>query len=167
MAGGSRREQKPATIHDVARLAQVSKSTVSNVIREVSGVSPETRDRVLEAIRVLAYRPNVVARQLVQQRTSLLGIVIGDLGNPFYAEMAKLIESFATARGFQLMFCNTQVDENTELAGIRSLIEHRVAGTRFPRLCGRRGQRAASGRRAIAGRFRHLRRRLGRCRGGG
>ncbi|HEX3983315.1 MAG TPA: LacI family DNA-binding transcriptional regulator [Acidisoma sp.] len=131
MEGGHRNGQKPATIHDVARLAQLSKSTVSNVIREVPGVNSETRERVLEAIRVLGYRPNVVARQLVQQRTTLLGIVIGDLGNPFYAEMAKLIESFATARGFQLMFCNTHVDEHTELAGIRSLIEHRVAGLVF------------------------------------
>jgi LacI family transcriptional regulator len=131
MAGDNAKDQKAATIHDVARLAEVSKSTVSNVIRDVSGVNPETRERVQEAIRVLGYRPNVVARQLVQQRTSLLGIVIGDLGNPFYAEMAKLIESFATAHGFQLMFCNTQVDENTELAGIRSLIEHRVAGLVF------------------------------------
>lgn len=123
--------QKPATIHDVARLAQLSKSTVSNVIRGVPGVNAETRGRVEEAIRVLGYRPNVVARQLVQQRTTVLGIVIGDLGNPFYAEMAKLMEGFAAARGYQLMFCNTQVDENTELAGIRSLIEHRVAGLLF------------------------------------
>ena len=126
-----RNRQRPATIHDVARLAQLSKSTVSNVIRGVPGVNPATRERVEEAIRALGYRPNVVARQLVQQRTTVLGIVIGDLGNPFYAEMAKLIEGFAAARGFQLMFCNTQVDEHTELTGIRSLIEHRVAGLLF------------------------------------
>ncbi|HTH99599.1 MAG TPA: LacI family DNA-binding transcriptional regulator [Acidisoma sp.] len=126
-----RSRQKPATIHDVARLAELSKSTVSNVIRGAPGVNPETKERVEKAIQALGYRPNVVARQLVQQRTTVLGIVIGDLGNPFYAEMAKLIEGFAAARGFQLMFCNTQVDEHTELKGIRSLIEHRVAGLLF------------------------------------
>ncbi|MCB8883593.1 LacI family DNA-binding transcriptional regulator [Acidisoma cellulosilytica] len=131
MERSRRARQKPATIHDVARLARVSKSTVSNVIRDVPGVNPETRERVQEAIRTLEYRPNVVARQLVQQRTTLLGIVIGDLSNPFYAEMAKFVESFAAAHGYQLMFCNTQVDENTELDGIRSLIEHRVAGLLF------------------------------------
>lgn len=140
------RQAKPATIHDVARLAQLSKSTVSNVIRGASGVNRDTRQRVEEAIRVLGYRPNVVARQLVQQRTTVLGIVIGDLDNPFYAEMAKLIERCATARGYQLMFCNTQVDEHTELSGIKSLIEHRVAGLLFLAYAGD----AESARQAVA-----------------
>ena len=125
------RELKPPTIHDVARIANLSKSTVSNVIRNASGVSEATRARVQAAIDQLGYRTNIVARQLAQQRTRVLGIVIGDLANPFYAEMAKLIESLAAARGFQVMFCNTQVDQEVELAGIRSLLEHRVAGLLF------------------------------------
>jgi DNA-binding LacI/PurR family transcriptional regulator len=69
--------------------------------------------------------------KLARQRTSILGVVIGDLANPFYAEMAKLVEHFAAVRGFYVMFCNTQVDEQVELAGIRSLLEHRVAGLVF------------------------------------
>jgi LacI family transcriptional regulator len=125
------RERKPPTIHDVARVAQLSKSTVSNVIRNAPGVSEATRARVQAAIDELGYRTNVVARQLAQQRTRVLGIVIGDMANPFYAEMAKFIEAFAAARGFQVMFCNTQVDHEVELAGIRSLLEHQVAGLLF------------------------------------
>ncbi len=125
------RERKPPTIHDVARVARLSKSTVSNVIRNATGVSAATRARVQAAIDELGYRTNVVARQLAQQRTRVLGIVIGDLANPFYAEMAKFIEAFAAARGFQVMFCNTQVDHEVELAGIRSLLEHQVAGLLF------------------------------------
>jgi DNA-binding LacI/PurR family transcriptional regulator len=133
------RERKAPTIHDVARVAKLSKSTVSNVIRNAPGVSAETRARVQAAITELGYKTNIVARQLAQQRTRVLGVVIGDLANPFYAEMAKLLESFAAARGFQVMFCNTQVDEEVELAGIRSLLEHRVAGLLFLAYAGSAG----------------------------
>jgi len=120
-----------ATILDVAAAAGVSKSTVSNVIRGVAGVSSETRTRVQEAIDQLGYRPNVLARQLVQQRTTTLGVVVGDLGNPFYAEMAKHIERTAAGRGYRAMFCNTQGDEEAELSGLESLMEYRAAGVLF------------------------------------
>ena len=109
----------------------MSKSTVSNVIRNAPGVNQQTRQAVQDAIVALGYQPNIVARQLVQQRSAVIGVVVGDLANPFYAEMAKFIENFASARGFQVMFCNTQVDEGVELKGIRNLIEHRVAGLMF------------------------------------
>jgi len=122
---------KHATILDVAAAAGVSKSTVSNVIRGEIGVAADTRARVQDAIEQLGYRPNVLARQLVQQRTTTLGVVVGDLGNPFYAEMAKHIESAAAARGYRAMFCNTQGDEETELSGLESLMEYRAAGILF------------------------------------
>ena len=80
---------------------------MSNVVRGLPGVSEGTRRRVRSSIRELGYRPNVLARQLVQQRTSILGVVVGDLANPFYAEMAKLLERDAFARGYTTMFCNT------------------------------------------------------------
>jgi LacI family transcriptional regulator len=122
---------KHATIFDVAREAGVSKSTVSNVIRGVGGVAPETRQRVQDAIAQLGYRPNVLARQLVQQRTTTLGVVVGDLGNPFYAEMAKQIERAATGRGYRAMFCNTQGEEDAETLGLESLMQYRAAGILF------------------------------------
>ncbi len=139
---------RPPTIHDVARVAKLSKSTVSNVIRNAVGVHPQTRERVQAAIAELGYQTNVVARQLVQQRTTILGIVIGDLMNPFHAELAKLVEGFAAARGYQVMFCNTRMDEEVELAGIRSMLEHRVAGLLFL-CCANAAERA---RHLIAGR---------------
>ncbi len=122
---------RPPTIHDVARVAKLSKSTVSNVIRNAIGVHPATRERVQAAIVELGYQTNIVARQLVQQRTTILGIVIGDLVNPFHAEMAKLIEGFAAAHGYQVMFCNARTDRDPELNGIRRMLEHRVAGLLF------------------------------------
>jgi LacI family transcriptional regulator len=118
---------RPPTIVDVARLARVSKSTVSNVIRNASCVKPEMRARVSDAIAALGYRPNVLARQLVQQRTTILGVVVGDLANPFHAEMAKHIELHAGAQGYRVMFVNIHTDK-AEPAGLESLLEYRVAG---------------------------------------
>src|SRR5437764_10967426 len=119
------------TILDVASHAGVSKSTVSNVVRGLPGVSDATRRRVRAAIDELGYRPNVLARQLVQQRTSMLGVVVGDLANPFFAEMAKSVERHAAARGYTAMFCNTEGDSQSERAGVETLLEYRVAGIVF------------------------------------
>lgn len=128
--------RRPPTIFDVAFRAGVSKSTVSNVVRRSSGVSDATRRRVQMAIDQLGYRPNVLARQLVQQRTSILGVVVGDLANPFFAEMAKSVERHAAARGYTAMFCNTEGDGASELAGVETLLEYRVAGIIFLRFSG-------------------------------
>ena len=119
------------TINDVASVAGVSKSTVSNVVRGLPGVTESTRRRVHVAISELGYRPNVLARQLVQRRTSILGVVVGDLANPFFAEMAKSLERHAAARGFTAMFCNTEGESQSELAGVETLLQHRVAGIVF------------------------------------
>ncbi len=124
-------ERRPPTILDVASHAGVSKSTVSNVVRGLPGVSEATRRRVRTSIDVLGYRPNILARHLVQQRTSMLGVVIGDLANPFFAEMAKSVERHAAARGYTAIFCNTEGDSSSELAGVESLLQHRVAGIVF------------------------------------
>src|SRR6202162_5429262 len=123
--------RRQPTILDVASRAGVSKSTVSNVVRGLPGVSEPTQRRVRMAIDQLGYRPNVLARQLVQQRTNILGVVVGDLANPFFAEMAKLVERHAATRGYTAMFCNTEGDSKSEVAGGETLLEYRVAGIVF------------------------------------
>jgi LacI family transcriptional regulator len=122
---------KPPTILDVARRAGVSKSTVSNVVRGLKAIAPETRSRVSDAIQELGYRPNVLARQLVQQRTTIFGVIVGDFANPFHAEMVKEVEHHADRHGYRTMFVNTREEESAELAAIESLLEHRVAGLIF------------------------------------
>src|SRR5262245_66196143 len=122
---------KSPTILDVAKRAGVSKSTVSNVIRGIRSITPETQRKVALAIEELGYRPNILARQMVHQRTTIFGVVVGDLANPFYAEMAKQIERSAAARRYRVMFCNTQGEEAAEIAGIEGLLEQRVAGIIF------------------------------------
>jgi LacI family transcriptional regulator len=130
MSSGSRTARHP-TILDVARVAGVSKSTVSNVIRSFEGVTDETRQAVVLAIEQLGYRPNAIARDLAQQRTQLFGTVVGDLNNPFHAEMAKLVERESAARGYATMFSNTLGDGAAEATGIEMMLEHRVAGIVF------------------------------------
>jgi LacI family transcriptional regulator len=131
------RIRKPPTIFEVAALAGVSKSTVSNVIRDANGVAEPTRERVLVAIERLGYKPNALARQFVAQRTTTLGVLVGDLDNPFYAEMAKLIERWAFHRGYTAMFCNIEGDDELAMSGVETLLEQRVAGLVFLAFFGR------------------------------
>src|SRR5947208_11535228 len=117
------RARKPATIFEVAALAGVSKSTVSNVVRGADGVAAGTRERVLEAIERLGYRPNALARQFVAQRTTTFGVLVGDLDNPFYAEMAKLVERWAFHHGYLAMFCNIEGDDALARSGVAAMLE--------------------------------------------
>lgn len=125
------RPRKPPTIFDVAAEAGVSKSTVSNVVRGVEEVSAGTRERVLAAIERLNYKPNTIARQFVQQRTTMLGVLLGDLSNPYYAQMAQVVERAAFSFGYTTMFCNIEGAEEIATAGVESLLGHRVAGIVF------------------------------------
>ncbi len=122
---------KAPTILDVAAAAGVSKSTVSNVVRGADDVSSATRARVLAAIDLLGYTPNAIARQFVMQRTTILGVLVGDLRNPYYAQMAQVAERAASLHGYTTMFCNIEAAEHIALAGVESLLQHRVAGIVF------------------------------------
>jgi DNA-binding LacI/PurR family transcriptional regulator len=116
------------TIHDVAALSGVSKSTVSNVMRDAAGVSPATRVRVREAVETLGYRPNAAARNLVQRRTNLIGVVVWDLANAFDAELVKRIERHASAHSYTTVVCNTGGHPELEASRIEALLEQRVDG---------------------------------------
>jgi LacI family transcriptional regulator len=126
-----RQPRRPPTIFDVAAEAGVSKSTVSNVVRGVEEVSTNTRERVLAAIERLNYKPNTIARQFVQQRTTMLGVLLGDLSNPYYAQMAQVVERAAFSSGYTTMFCNIEGAQEIAAAGVESLLGHRVAGIVF------------------------------------
>jgi DNA-binding LacI/PurR family transcriptional regulator len=123
--------KRRATIIDVARQAGTSKSTVSNVIHGRDYVRPETRDRVLDAMRELDYHVNAAARALVRQRTDVLGVVVGSLENPFHAEIASRIEREARSQGHAMLLASTGGDVEGEGPVISSLIEHRVDAILF------------------------------------
>ena len=114
-------EQTRTTIHDVARLAGVSPSTVS---RAMTGgvVSPATRQSVLAAAARLGYRPNRQAQGLVTGRTGTLGLVVPDLRNPFFADVAKGVSVRARALDVQVFISDTDEEQAAEVEAIRSLV---------------------------------------------
>jgi LacI family transcriptional regulator len=116
------------TILDVAALSGVSKSTVSNVLRDRPNVSDTTRERVRQAMQTLGYRPNIVARSLVQQRSSTIGVVAGDLKNTFYGELVTLMEQHATDADLTTVVSNTGGRAKDEAVRIDTLLRQRVSG---------------------------------------
>lgn len=131
---------KRITIADVAREAGVSLMTVSRVINHKSDVSPSTRQRVWEIIERLGYRPSGLARGLATSRTYTLGMVIPDVANPFFADVARGVEQQAYAEGYNVFLCNTDEDPRREEAVLQSLEEKRVDGLL---LCSSRLEEAA------------------------
>ncbi|HEV2132250.1 MAG TPA: LacI family DNA-binding transcriptional regulator [Longimicrobiaceae bacterium] len=101
-------------LQDVAELAGVSASTVSRVVNEPQMVNDQTRARVEEAIRALGYRPNRVARRLRVEHglTNLVGLIIPDLQNPFFADIARGVEDVAVQNGYTVLIGNS--DENLD-----------------------------------------------------
>lgn len=123
--GGRRR----ATRADVARMAGTSTAVVSYVINDgPRPVAPETAERVRAAIRDLNYRPNAVARSLRLQRTRALGLVVPDLANPFFAELASTIEMNAAEYGQALLLGNSLDSEEREARNLRTFGDYRVDG---------------------------------------
>lgn len=116
------------TMSDVARQAGVSLMTVSRVINKKGDVSSETRQRVLEVISSLGYRPSAIARSLATKETSTIGLVVPDVSNAFFAEVTRGVEHLAYSRGYHVFLCNTEEDPQREVAVIQSLEEKRVDG---------------------------------------
>jgi len=100
------------TIRDVAAHAGVSHQTVSRVINNSEQVSLETRERVKEVIKKLGYRPSRLAQSLVTQKTRTIGLVVADITNPFYFEVARGVQDTALAQGYNVFVCNT--DDNPQ-----------------------------------------------------
>lgn len=116
------------TIRDVARTAGVSVSTVSRVLTGNAPVAPERRRRVVRATRALGYRPNVIARSLKQRRTTTLALVVPDITNLFFAEVARGVEDAAHRLGYALILCNAENDLRKERRYLEVLRERQVDG---------------------------------------
>lgn len=116
------------TIVEVAKVAQVSVATVSNVIRESKKVSPELQERVRAAIRELDYYPNEIARSLKVKQTRMLGMVLPDITNPFFPDVIRGAEDNAFERGYFLMTANTDEKIARERRVISALRSYRADG---------------------------------------
>lgn len=119
---------KRVTMADVAREAGVSLMTVSRVVNHKDGIGAETRQRIQAIIERLGYRPSVIARGLVTQRTGTVGLVVVDNANPFFSEVARGVEHAAYTNGYNVFLCNTEEDPEREVAVLQSLEDKRVDG---------------------------------------
>lgn len=125
------KKKETITIYDVAREANVSMATVSRVVNGNPNVKPATRKKVLEVIRSLGYRPNAVARGLASKKTTTVGVVIPDISNAFYAEVARGIEDIATMYHYNIILSNSDLRQERELQLIETLMEKQVDGLLF------------------------------------
>lgn len=117
-----------ATIHEVASTAGVSASTVSRVLNGRTDVSPNLAARVHAAVKELDYRPNSIARNLRRQATMVWGLIISDIGNPFFTALVRGVEDAAHEAGYSLVLCNSDDDLGKEQRYIEIALAEQMAG---------------------------------------
>ena len=116
------------SIKDVAREAGVSIATVSRVLNDIDVVNEETKKKVLDAIKDLGYRPNIVARSLKTQRTKTIGILVPDISSQVYPEIVRGAEDVANIYDYNIILCNSDYDMDKEKEYLRVLKEKMVDG---------------------------------------
>jgi LacI family transcriptional regulator len=116
------------TIKEVGKKAGVSSATVSRVVGHYGYVSEKTRRKILAAIRELGYKPNAIARSMVTKSTQTIGLIITDIINPFFAQLARGVEEITWQNGYSLILANTDEDLEREQALVSTLQEKRVDG---------------------------------------
>lgn len=128
------RVARTVKIAEVARAAGVSAATVSRVVNDPARVRADTRERVEEAIRRLGYRPSRVARRLRVRggRSALIGLLIPDLQNPFFADLARGVEDAASGEGFTVLIGNTDEDARRERHYLQVMGAESVDGVILP-----------------------------------
>ncbi len=123
-----RTKRKQATLSDIAENVGVTPMTVSRVINENGYVSDETREKVLEAAKSMNYRRNGLARNLKRQFTETVGLVLGDISNPYSTELARAVRESLIHRGFNLFICISEHSAKEDIVAFKSLADHSVDG---------------------------------------
>lgn len=116
------------TIKDIAGKLNLSFATVSLAMNDSSLVNRETARRVKQMARKMGYQPNAMARGLVLQRSAIIGIIVPDISNPFFAALARGAEEAAVEQGFNLLICNTEWRDELESRHLRLIQERKVDG---------------------------------------
>src|SRR6266436_4184939 len=127
---------RAASISDVARESGVSIFTVSAVVNNKSHVGNNLRERVEEAIRKLNYRPNLIARSLIKQKTQSIGMIVSDIANPFFPMVVRGAEDAAQKHGYNLLLCNSDDNLEKEARALELLLSKRVDGILLTKAAG-------------------------------
>ncbi|MGO4528117.1 LacI family DNA-binding transcriptional regulator [Paenibacillus sp. 2TAF8] len=116
------------TIKDVANLAGVSVATVSRVINDRGYVHADTRKKVEDAVKALHFSPNEVARSLYTRKSKLIGLLLPDIANPYFPQLARGVEDRMQEQDYRLIFGNSDEDERKEQDYIQTFIQNNVVG---------------------------------------
>ena len=117
-----------ATISDVAKLAKVSVATVSRYLNDSGYVGAKSRESIESAIKQLNYVPSEVARSLSTKQSDIIGLIIPDIKNPFFPELARAVEDTAFEYGYTVILCNSDENANKEKHYLEKLTKKYVAG---------------------------------------
>ncbi len=119
------------TIDQVAKKAGVSKATVSRVLNDSKPVREETRQRVMQAIKELDFKPNPAARSLVSKKSRIIGVIVTDIANLFVSVLVKGIEDIAYSKNYNIFICNSHGSAQKEVKLLQMLKNKRVDGIIF------------------------------------
>lgn len=121
-------EKKNLTIKDISKLSGVSRSTVSRVLTGSTKVKASTRKKIEEVINETNYSPSPLAQGLVKGNLNIIALLIGDIKNPFYSEIAKLVEAVAHKAGYMVVLCDTDYNFEKELMYLTTVQKNNFAG---------------------------------------
>ena len=115
------KQKQEVTIREVARHAGVSVATVSHVLNETHYVTPELHDRVFDAVKVLNYRPNKLARALSRKASPLLALIVPDISNPYWSAVARAVQDVTDKHDYSVIVCSSDGLPEREARFLRSL----------------------------------------------
>ncbi len=116
------------TMTEIARQTGVSQPTVSRVLNGNTAVHPDIRERVLACARENGFQPNILAQSLAGSKTHLIGVILTDISNPFFADLVKYLEQEARSSGYSLILFNSQYDSAKEEECLQIIQRYRVDG---------------------------------------
>ncbi|WP_129599709.1 LacI family DNA-binding transcriptional regulator [Anaerophilus nitritogenes] len=117
-----------SNIREVAKKAGVGIATVSRYLNDTGYVSDEVKVKIKKAIDESNYKPNALARAIFTKNSKTIGLMVPNISNPFFNQMASIIEEYASNKGYHILLCNTDDNEEKERKYLDVLQSHRVAG---------------------------------------
>nr|3CTP_A Chain A, Periplasmic binding protein/LacI transcriptional regulator [Alkaliphilus metalliredigens QYMF]3CTP_B Chain B, Periplasmic binding protein/LacI transcriptional regulator [Alkaliphilus metalliredigens QYMF] len=117
-----------ANIREIAKRAGISIATVSRHLNNTGYVSEDAREKIQKVVDELNYTPNALARAMFTKNSKTIGLMVPNISNPFFNQMASVIEEYAKNKGYTLFLCNTDDDKEKEKTYLEVLQSHRVAG---------------------------------------